>query len=58
MRRMRKRKKFRSRPIQIELSVLEIESLVRKRYLKVEEQADPAAISLAAMDFLIDQLAT
>ena len=58
MRRMRKRKKFRSRPFQIELSVLEIESLVRKRYLKVEEQADPAAISLATMDFLIDHLAT
>jgi hypothetical protein len=55
---MRKRKKFRSRPIQIELSVLEIESLVRKLYLKAEEQDDPAAISLATMDFLTDHLAT
>ncbi len=56
MRRMRKRKKHRTIPIRIELHVVEIEGLVRKRYLKAEDQKDPGEISSAAMDFLSDHL--
>ena len=56
MRQYRRRRRHRARPIKIELDVIEIDALVKRRYLEPTDRDDLTAIGDAASALIWDVL--
>lgn len=56
MRLYRRRRRSGRRSIRIEIDPLEIEALVKGKYLEAKAMGDPRAIARAVCDFMTDKL--